>query len=142
MPKVKEHHKALPFREVPEAVKVIGSRVRSAMLCIRFLILTAARSNEAKEATWNEIDQERATWEIPPARIKSGKPHRVPLSKSALTVLNVSEDLRDGSDLIFPSVTKPGNAMTPDILMKVWREKYSERHQDTRFPYFLAYLGS
>ena len=35
------------------------------------------------------------------------------LSKSALTVLNVSEDLRDGSDLIFPSVTKPGNAMTP-----------------------------
>ena len=124
MPKVKEHLRALPYREVPEAVKVIGSRVSSARLCIRFLILTATRSNEAREVTWSEIDRETATWEIPAARMKGGKPHRVPLSKSALDVLDEAEQLRDGSDLIFPSWTKPGQPMTPDNLIelvpKVW----------------------
>lgn len=122
MPKVKEHHKALPYHEVPEAIKAIGSLVSSARLCLKFLILTATRSNEAREATWGEIDRETATWEIPAERMKGRKPHRVPLSTSALSILDQAEDLRDGSDLIFPSVTKPGHAMTPDNLIKVWRK--------------------
>ena len=121
MPKVKEHHKALPYREVPEAIRVIGSRVSSARLCLKFLILTATRSGEARESTWDEIDRETSTWTIPASRMKGGKPHRVPLSKSALAVLEETEHLRDGSDLIFPSASKPGRAMTPDNLMKVWR---------------------
>ena len=50
MPKVKEHHAALDYRQMPKAMKVIGSRVTSARLCLRFLVLTAARSNEAREA--------------------------------------------------------------------------------------------
>ena len=122
MPKVKEHHKALPYQEVSNAIKAIGSLVSSARLCLKFLILTATRSNEAREATWGEIDRETATWEIPAERMKGRKPHRVPLSKSALDVLDEAENLRDGSDLIFPSVTKSGYAMTPDNLMKVWRK--------------------
>ena len=122
MPKVKEHHKALPYRDVPEAIKVIGSRVSAARLCLQFLILTATRSNEAREATWNEIDWETSTWTIPPSRMKGGKPHRVPLSETALAILDDAAGLRDGSDLIFPSASKPGHPMTPAILMKVWRE--------------------
>ena len=122
MPKVKEHHKALPYREVPEAIKVIRSRVSSARLCIRFLILTATRSNEAREATWSEIDRETSTWIIPKERMKAEREHRIPLSKAALAVLDEAEHLRDGSDLIFPSATKPGQPMTPDNLMKVWRK--------------------
>lgn len=122
MPKVKEHHAALDYLEVPEAIKVIGSRVSSARLCLKFLILTAARSNEAREATWDDIDRETSIWTIPASRMKGGKPHRVPLSETALGVLEEAESLRDGSDLIFPSTSKPGNPMTPDNLMKVWRK--------------------
>ena len=122
MPKVKEHHKALDYRDVPNAVKIIGSRVSSARLCLRFLIFTAARSNEARGATWGEIDRDSATWIIPASRMKGGRDHRVPLSKSALTVLDEAEHLRDGSDFIFPSAGKPGQPMTPDNLMKVWRK--------------------
>ena len=122
MPKVKEHHKALPYREVPDAFKVIGSRVSSARLALRFLILTATRSNEVREATWDEIDRETSTWTIPSERMKGGKPHRVPLSESALAILEEALQLRDESDLIFPSTSKAGRAMTPDNLMKVWRE--------------------
>ena len=122
MPKVKEHHAALDYRDVPEAVKAIGSRISAARLCLRFLILTAARSNEAREATWSEIDKSTSVWTIPASRMKGGKTHRVPLSKTALAVLDEAKNLRDGSTLIFPSTTKPGHPMTPDNLMKVWRK--------------------
>ena len=142
MPKVKEHHQALPYREVPNAVKVISSRVSSARLCLQFLILTTSRSNEAKEATWNEIDLESATWSIPASRMKGGKPHRVPLTKSMIKVLEEARQLNDCSDLIFPSATKPGQPMTPDNLMKVWRKnRYSGRFHGSRFPYIVPYLG-
>ena len=122
MPKVKEHHAALDYRKVLEAMKAIGSRVTAARLCLRFLILTAARSNEAREATWSEIDRATSIWTIPASRMKGGKSHRVPLSGSALAVLEAAENLRDCSDLIFPSTSKPGHSMTPDNLMKVWRK--------------------
>ena len=122
MPKVKEHHSALDYRQVPAAVKSIVSRISAARLCLRFLTLTVSRSNEAREATWSEIDRDTTTWEIPASRMKAGKPHRVPLTRSALAVLDEADSLRDGSDLIFPSTSKPGHPMTPDNLMKVWRK--------------------
>ena len=56
-------------------------------LCFRFLILTAARSGEARGATWDEIDLDAKTWTIPGDRMKAGKPHRVPLSDAAIAVL-------------------------------------------------------
>ena len=58
---------------------------------------------------WSEIDRDSATWTIPGDRMKGGKEHRVPLSRGALAVLDEAEQLRDGSDLVFPSVTKPGH---------------------------------
>ncbi len=122
MPKVQEHHKALPYKEVPNAFFVIGSRVSAARMCLRFIILTAVRSGEAREATWDEIDRGTSTWTIPSDRMKGDREHRVPLSKLAMSVLEKAEKLRDGSDLIFPSVSKPGLPMTPDNLMKVWRK--------------------
>ena len=122
MPKVKEHHAAIDYREVPEAFKVIGSRFSPARLALRFLILTATRSNEVREATWNEIDFESSTWTIPKERMKGGKEHRVPITGPMNEVLEQARQLSDDSDLIFPSVSKPGHPMTPDNLMKVWRK--------------------
>ena len=62
-------------------------------LCYRFLILTVARSGEARGADWSEIDWDTETWVIPVERMKSGKRHRVPLSSQALDVLRDARDL-------------------------------------------------
>ena len=50
MPAVKEHFRALPFAEVGAALETVaGSRASlAAKLCLRFLVLTAARSGEAR----------------------------------------------------------------------------------------------
>ena len=51
MPSVKAHFRALPYQEVGAALETVdGSKAsKAAKLCLRFLILTAARSGEARE---------------------------------------------------------------------------------------------
>ena len=123
MPRLKTHHRALPYREVSEALAAVDASDASpaAKLCLRFLVLTAARSGEARGATWDEIDQEAREWRIPAGRMKGGVQHRVPLSNQALAVLEQASQLRDDSRLVFPSPVKAGHPMSDMTLTKVLR---------------------
>ena len=53
-----------------------------------FLAFTCVRSEEARMATWNEINMDAATWSIPAARMKNRVAHRVPLSTQAQELLD------------------------------------------------------
>ena len=75
----------------------------AAKLCLRFVILTAARSGEARGATWTETDPEAREWRTPGERMKGGVAHRVPLSHAALAILERGRALDDGSGVVFPS---------------------------------------
>ena len=123
MPKVKAHLRALPYQEVGSALETFESSQASisAKLCFRFLVLTAARSGEARGATWDEIDLEDRVWKIPPDRMKAGTGHRVPLSVQALDLLGEASILRDDSGLVFPSALRPGSLMSDMTLTKVLR---------------------
>jgi integrase len=68
---------------------------------LQFAILTAARSGEVRGARWSEIELDRAEWNIPAARMKTGETHRVPLSEAALAILREMAALKDGSGLVF-----------------------------------------
>ena len=123
MPKVKAHLRALPYQEVRSALEAVEtSRASvSTKLCFRFLVLTAARSGEARGAAWDEIDLQERVWRIPSERMKAGMEHRVPLSRQALNVLGEASALRDESGLVFPSPMKPGSPMSDMTLTKVLR---------------------
>ena len=71
--------------------------------CIIFMALTCARSIEARNATWEEVDLANAEWTIPAARTKRGVPHRIPLSTHAVSVLDYARKRGGGEGLIFPS---------------------------------------
>ena len=99
------HHRALPHGDIADALEKIDA-VKTwpvVALCFRLLALTAVRSGEARGATWGEIDLESATWTIPGDRMKTGKPHRVPLSTGALEILEAAKVYRNESGLVFPS---------------------------------------
>ena len=85
----KSHFRALPYREVPRALETVRESPASlpARLCFEFLVLTAARSGEARNATWAEMDTEAREWRIPGERMKGGREHRVPLPDAALDLL-------------------------------------------------------
>ena len=104
MPAVRAHLRALPYPEVAVALATVeeSNASEAVKFCFRFLILTAARSGEARGARWTEIDLARRMWIIPGERMKSGREHRVPLSTSALDVLQKARSL-GVNDLVFPS---------------------------------------
>ena len=103
------HHKALQGSKVKEAIRTIRSSTSyaGARLCLEFLILTGTRSIEVRAATWQEIDLEKAVWTLGASRMKSGKEHRVPLSKQAVSVLQKAKGIgfygTRNAGLIFPS---------------------------------------
>ncbi len=124
MPAVKEHFRALPYQEVQAALATVEESPASlaVKLCFRFTVLTAARSGEAREAAWNEIDFEAREWRIPGTRMKSGAEHRVPLSKAALAVLEQARALNDESGLVFPSPLKKGRPLSNMTMTKLLRD--------------------
>ena len=124
MPKQKRHYRALPYQEVAAALETIETSRASlaAKLCLRFVVLTAARSGEARAATWNEIDEDARLWVIPADRMKAGAEHRQPLSDAALAVLAEARKLDDGSGLVFPSPMRRGRPLSDMSLTKVLRD--------------------
>ena len=71
--------------------------------CLIFAAFTCARSKEAREATWDEVDRDTSTWTIPASRMKTRTLHRVPLSTQAKELLAHARDHTDLSEnRIFP----------------------------------------
>ena len=114
-----KHHRALNHAQVKDALNQADNATAcdAAKLCLRFIALTAVRSNEARAALWNEIDLENKTWSIPAGRMKSNREHRVPLSDQSIDVLQKARALRDKSGLIFPSPRNNGKPLTNATMM-------------------------
>ena len=104
--RLKSHHTALPHRDVPEALQRVRESTADLVtrLSFEFLVLTAARSNEARLARWPEFEWEDATWTVPEERMKARRIHRVPLSGRCLEILSQARGLggQEGG-LVFPS---------------------------------------
>ena len=121
---LKKHFRALPYKEVAAALATIEASRASiaARACLRFLVLTACRSGEARGATWGEIDSEAREWRIPASRMKGGVEHRVPFSDAAAATLEAVRPLRGAADLVFPSPLRPGRPLSDMTLTKVLRD--------------------
>jgi len=110
------HHPALPARELGALLRrldkatTIYEKTRVALLLV---ILTAARKREVTSARWDEIDLRHARWQIPAARMKAKRPHLVPLSRQAVTLLKAMKQLNaeTRSDFVFPHRDRPNKPM-------------------------------
>ena len=71
---------------------------------ILFLALSMGRPGEVRYMRRGEIIWPKAVWRIPAERMKMRRPHEVPLSRQALTVLRDIWDLTDGNSFVFPSI--------------------------------------
>lgn len=126
-PVEENHFVAMPYPDVPAFARQLASLPptagRDALL---FTILTAVRSGETRLAVWPEIDFDAGVWSIPAARMKMKRPHLVPLSEAAVTILKRRHPLRAADKgLVFSSHgTKPISDMT---MTKVLRDLGHER---------------
>lgn len=113
------HHAAMAYADVPAFLDRVRASEAMAARALEFTILTAARSGEARNATWTEIDLDVGLWTIPATRMKAGKEHRVPLSARALSVLRPLKEARVG-DFVFSGAKKgyPLSVMAMDMLLR------------------------
>ena len=120
--KMKAHHRALPYAEVPAVLRKVGLSTcyPQTKLAFRLLVFTAVRSGEVRGADWSEIDWESATWTIPAGRMKAGKEHRIPLSTQAMETLRDAWAISGPSGLIFPT-KRNGGIMSDMVLTQLLR---------------------
>ena len=73
----KSTHAALPYAELPAFMQRLRATDGMPARAVEFMILTGVRLSEARNAAWDEIDDN--VWTIPAERMKGNKEHRVPL---------------------------------------------------------------
>ena len=94
-----EHHRALSIDEMPRFMAALRKQQGPVARCLEFLVLTAARTDEARRTTPTEIDHANKVWVVPPSRMKARKEHRVPLSERAAEIAG-----QGGVDYLFLGV--------------------------------------
>ncbi len=116
------HMPALPHREVAAALAAVrAARVRPVVkLAFEFLVLTAARSGEARGARWAEMDLARRVWTVPAGRMKGNREHRVPLCGRAVEVLGEARARAGRGPLVFP--TARGGRLKDEALSRPVRD--------------------
>ncbi|KJV07171.1 tyrosine-type recombinase/integrase [Methylocucumis oryzae] len=92
-----KHHTALPYVNMPAFMDELKQQDNTAARCLEFVILTAARTNEAIGATWDEIDLDAGVWTIPAERMKADKEHIVPLSNVCLELLKSMQAVKQNT---------------------------------------------
>lgn len=98
---VPKHVPALHYAEVPAFYRMLSTKQVVTCRALQLLILTATRTSEVRLATYKEIEGD--TWIIPAERTKSGREHRVPLSRVAENVIRETRVDND-HEWLFPTV--------------------------------------
>ncbi|EHP6291334.1 integrase domain-containing protein [Escherichia coli] len=109
----KQNMPALPPSELPRFLVALNNasiRLETRLL-IEWQLLTWVRPGEAVRARWADIDIETSMWNIPSDFMKMKKPHKVPLSKEALRVLDSLKAISGHREWVFPSIKAPLNHM-------------------------------
>ncbi|MFM0210463.1 tyrosine-type recombinase/integrase [Paraburkholderia sediminicola] len=117
------NHPALPLDQMAGFMTTLRATDGIGERCLEFLILTAARSGEARGARRQEIDLQRKVWIVPADRMKGKKEHRVPLSPAAITLLK-SLPKGEPEDLLFASAR--GSLLSDMTLLMFMRRQKLE----------------
>lgn len=85
----------------------------------RLLMLTGTRTIELRAAEWAEFDLEKGIWQIPAERMKMRRPHVVPLSIQAKSLLEEIHQLTGRGRYVFPGRNDAGKTMSEASINQV-----------------------
>lgn len=99
----KQHLPFLTALELPEFLKDLAGYTGSVITkTATYLIMyTGVRTQELRFARWQDIDLENAIWEVPAEHMKMRRPHKVPLSKQAVSLLKQLQLITGQYPLVF-----------------------------------------
>jgi integrase len=126
-----KHHGALPYQNVPKFMKRLQEVPGVSSSALAFLILTAARTSEALNATLSEFALESdPTWVVPADRMKAKREHRVPLSVQAVALVKSMAPLNgaDESRYVFPSPIREAKPLSDMSLLVLVKRLAARQH--------------
>lgn len=85
-------------------------------LALRLIPHVFVRPGELRLAEWPEFDLDIRVWTIPGARTKMRRPHRVPLSRQVVEMLNELRELTGDGRFLFPSVRSDKRPISDNTL--------------------------
>jgi integrase len=83
---------------------------------LKFSALTFCRPGEIRSAEWKEINWEKNEWQIPGEKMKTRRPHIVPLVRQTLGVLEELKLLTGTQKWLFPSARNDGRCMSENAV--------------------------
>jgi integrase len=124
-----ENMPALDYAEAADFWRVLDAKTSMAARALALLILTAVRPLNVRFAQWQEFDFEARVWRIPGAsdygqRMKTKRPHAVPLTAAALDLLHGLPRFTD-CPWVFPS--RGGKPLSDMALTKLLRDLHEAR---------------
>ena len=119
----KENMAALPPDELPELMMEIAnaSIKRTTRCLIEWQLHTMTRPAEAATTRWADIDFDKRIWTIPPERMKKRRPHTIPLTEHALSLLETLKPHSGHREYVFPADRNPrthANSQTANMALK------------------------
>lgn len=111
-----EHHKALPYENVPEFVAQLRQIDKIGAVALEFLILNASRTGEVINGLRDEVSAD--IWTIPATRMKAKKEHRVPLCQRSLELLAIANAMDPDSIYLFSRNGKRLSNMAMPMMLR------------------------
>lgn len=107
LPQPQEKHRAAITEpaEVAQLLRAIDDYCGGLVVkcALKIAPLVFVRPGELRHMEWNELDFEKAQWNIPAGKMKMKEPHLVPLSSQAIEILKELQGLTGTSRYCFPS---------------------------------------
>ncbi len=124
-----EHRKSLPPSELPAFIQAVKNYegMASTRNAILLMLLTFVRTDELRQATWEEINIDNAVWRISAERTKKERAHIVPLSHQAIKLLQALPSYKKGGGYLFEG-RKPGHAISEKTMIHaLYRMGYKDK---------------
>ncbi|WP_105257911.1 integrase domain-containing protein [Pseudoalteromonas sp. T1lg88] len=114
---------ALKPSELPELMNTLAyASIKITTRClIEWQLHTITRASEAAGVKWEEIDFDNRVWVIPAERMKMKREHIVPLTLSAIKILERMKPISGHREYVFPSdrhPNEPSNPQTANAALK------------------------
>jgi len=122
------HFRALSYSDIPALLKDGAKQDTISAACMRFTVLTVARTIESTACRWSQVDLASRTRGV--QILKGGTPwqHLVPLSDQAVALLRgLMVDGKPVDEYVFPARNRRGHLGTSAMLDLLERMGWSDR---------------
>src|SRR5262249_5801441 len=122
------HFRALSYSDMPVLMVALSADPSMAALCMRFTILTVARTKESTACRWSEVDFAARTRGVQILKGGHAWQHLVPLSDQAIELLRgLLVDGKHTAEHVFPAPIRRNHLGNGAMMHLIGRLEWSDR---------------